>query len=160
MSYLNFKAVLALPKTANSAQTHKSISYIWIVWSTLYVYLWKQVQKEFNPNVQHSKAMQGFARPLAHAAHSRTISCWVVMHVWKMRVGLAHRQSVLGLDAAEGEKVGRIGLYSTIPIQYQKYYIYILVCIAIFVRPFASAKAFKKNWKKSPIELKRNWNRK
>ena len=43
-----------------------------------------------------------------------------------MRVGLAHRQSVLGLDAAEGEKVGRIGLYSTIPIQYQKYYIYIL----------------------------------
>ena len=30
-----------LPKTAGSAQTHKSISFIWIVWSTLYVYLWK-----------------------------------------------------------------------------------------------------------------------
>ena len=29
-----------LPKTAGSAQTHKSISLIWIVWSTLYVYLW------------------------------------------------------------------------------------------------------------------------
>ena len=29
-----------LPKTAGSAQTHKSISFIWIVWSTLYVYLW------------------------------------------------------------------------------------------------------------------------
>ena len=28
-----------LPKTAGSAQTHKSISFIWIVWSTLYVYL-------------------------------------------------------------------------------------------------------------------------
>ena len=40
MLYLNFKAVLALPKTARSAQTHKSISFIWIVWSTLYVYLW------------------------------------------------------------------------------------------------------------------------
>ena len=30
---MNFKAVLALPKT------HKSISFIWILWSTLYVYL-------------------------------------------------------------------------------------------------------------------------
>ena len=43
ISYLNFKAVLALPKTAGSAQTHRSISFIWIVWSTLYVYLWLQV---------------------------------------------------------------------------------------------------------------------
>ena len=32
---MNFKAVLALPKTARFAQTHKSISFIWIVWSTL-----------------------------------------------------------------------------------------------------------------------------
>ena len=31
-----------LPKTAGSAQTHKSMSFIWIVWSTLYVYLWGQ----------------------------------------------------------------------------------------------------------------------
>ena len=37
---MNFKAVLALPKTTRSSQTHKSISFIWIVWSTLYVYLW------------------------------------------------------------------------------------------------------------------------
>ena len=35
---MNFKAVLALPKTADSAQTHKS--FIWIVWSTLHVYVW------------------------------------------------------------------------------------------------------------------------
>ena len=34
-----FRAVLVLPKTAGSAQTHKSVSFIWIVWSTLYVYL-------------------------------------------------------------------------------------------------------------------------
>ena len=40
ISYLNFKAVLVLPKMAGSAQTHKSMSFIWIVWSTLYVYLW------------------------------------------------------------------------------------------------------------------------
>ena len=44
LAYLNFifefKAVLVLPKTASSAQTHESISSIWIVWSTLYVYLW------------------------------------------------------------------------------------------------------------------------
>ena len=32
---MNFKAVFPLPKTARSAQTHKSISFIWIVWSTL-----------------------------------------------------------------------------------------------------------------------------
>ena len=37
--YLNFESVLVLPKTAGSAQTNKSISFIWIVWSTLYVYL-------------------------------------------------------------------------------------------------------------------------
>ena len=40
ISYLNLKIDLALPKTASSAQTHKSISFIWIVWRTLYVYLW------------------------------------------------------------------------------------------------------------------------
>ena len=38
---MNFKAVLVLPKTAGSAQTHKSVSFIWIVWSTQYVYLWR-----------------------------------------------------------------------------------------------------------------------
>ena len=27
---MNFRAVLALPKTAGSAQTHKSMSFIWI----------------------------------------------------------------------------------------------------------------------------------
>ena len=76
-----------------------------------------------------------------------------------MRVGLAHRQSVLGLDAAEGEKVGRIGLYSTIPIQYQKYYIYIPVCIAIFVRPLLYMhfpKKIGRNPNVTEIELKRN----
>ena len=36
---MNFKAVLVLPKTAGSAHTHKSISFIWIVWSTLYMYI-------------------------------------------------------------------------------------------------------------------------
>ena len=29
-----------LPRMAGSAQTYKSMSFIWIVWSTLYVYLW------------------------------------------------------------------------------------------------------------------------
>ena len=37
---MSFQAVLALPKTARSTLTHKSISFIWIVWSTRYVYLW------------------------------------------------------------------------------------------------------------------------
>ena len=44
LAYLNFifefKAVLAKPKTARSAQTHKNIIFNRIVWSTLYVYLW------------------------------------------------------------------------------------------------------------------------
>ena len=44
ISYLNFKAVLTLPKTARAAKTQKSVSFIWIVWSTLYVYLWTPVQ--------------------------------------------------------------------------------------------------------------------
>ena len=44
---MNFRAVLALPKTAGSAQTHKSISFIWIVWSTLYVYLCSAEKKSY-----------------------------------------------------------------------------------------------------------------
>ena len=48
ISYLNFRAVLVLPKTAGSAQTHKSMSFIWIVWSTLYVYLCLESQKFFS----------------------------------------------------------------------------------------------------------------
>ena len=39
------KVVLALPIMASSAQTHKSMSFIWIVWSTLYVYLWWYTEK-------------------------------------------------------------------------------------------------------------------
>ena len=35
---MNFKVIFVLPKMASSTQTHKSISFIWIVWSTLYVY--------------------------------------------------------------------------------------------------------------------------
>ena len=50
LAYLNFNAVLALPKTARSAQTQKSISFIWIVWSTLYVYLWRRDEKNANDN--------------------------------------------------------------------------------------------------------------
>ena len=49
---MNFKAVLALQKTARSAQTHKSISFIWIVWSTLYVYLWFHHQIVYS-NIEH-----------------------------------------------------------------------------------------------------------
>ena len=45
ISYLNFKVVLELPKTACSAQTHKSISFNWIVWRTLYEFTMK-IRKE------------------------------------------------------------------------------------------------------------------
>ena len=51
LAYINFifdfhfKAVLTLPKMAPSAQIHKSISFNWIVWSTLYVYLWVGSEK-------------------------------------------------------------------------------------------------------------------
>ena len=44
---MSFKAVLALPKTASSAQINKSISFIGIVWSTLYVYLWSQYELNY-----------------------------------------------------------------------------------------------------------------
>ena len=40
LAYLNLSAVLVLPKPAGSAQTHKIMSFIWNIWSTLYVYLW------------------------------------------------------------------------------------------------------------------------
>ena len=47
ISYLNFKADLALPKMARSAQTHQSISFIWIVSINLYVYLCMFISKVF-----------------------------------------------------------------------------------------------------------------
>ena len=53
VSYLNFQAVLALPKTARSAQTHESMSFIWIVWSTLYVYLWIYYGNFMNYTLQY-----------------------------------------------------------------------------------------------------------
>ena len=48
ISYLNFKAVLALPKTARSAQTHKSISFIWM-FRVLGVYNFGPDIKFFHP---------------------------------------------------------------------------------------------------------------
>ena len=43
---MNFRAVLVLSETAGFALTHKSMSFIWIVWSTLYVYLWAAPEKK------------------------------------------------------------------------------------------------------------------
>ena len=48
ISYLNFEAVLVPPKMARSAQTHKTISFALIVWSTLYVYIWLLYQIQCN----------------------------------------------------------------------------------------------------------------
>ena len=47
---VNFRAVL--PKTAGSAQTQKSMSFIWIVWSTLYVYLWFLCEKKSSTSIR------------------------------------------------------------------------------------------------------------
>ena len=58
ISYLNFNAVLALRKLAGSAQTHQSISFIWIVWSTLYVYLWRQHEFFFGQATAWTHAMK------------------------------------------------------------------------------------------------------
>ena len=41
---MNFRAFLVLAKTAGSARTNESMSFIWIVWSTLYLYLWSKVK--------------------------------------------------------------------------------------------------------------------
>ena len=54
ISYLNFKAVLALPKTARSAQTNKSIGFIWIVLSTLCIYLDLKLKLSKNINNKSS----------------------------------------------------------------------------------------------------------
>ena len=53
ISYLNFRAVLVLPKIAGSVQTHKSVSFIWIVLSTLYVYLCSTHNKQGNESLVH-----------------------------------------------------------------------------------------------------------
>ena len=60
---MNFKAVLALPKTAGSAQTNENISFICIVWSTLYVYLCENLKKKKTVTV-FSNYMNQFLKPL------------------------------------------------------------------------------------------------
>ena len=52
-----FKAVLALPKMTHFAQTHRSVSFIWIVWSTLYVNLWYHHQLGLTSSLSHLDCM-------------------------------------------------------------------------------------------------------
>ena len=78
---MNFRAVLALPKTASSAQTHKSISFIWIVWSTLYVYLWYYEESLVSSNL-NSKQLR------FHGAHPNkyTYNFDLILHltsIWR-----------------------------------------------------------------------------
>ena len=54
---MNFRAVLVLPKTAESAQTHKSMSFIWIVWSTLFLMVRQKLLKSIH---YKSGASSGF----------------------------------------------------------------------------------------------------
>ena len=48
--YLNFKV-------ARSTQTHKSIRFLWIVWSTLYVYLWPALKMGYPRGVPRIKTV-------------------------------------------------------------------------------------------------------
>ena len=59
---MNFKAVLALSKTARSAQTHKSMSFIGIVWSTIYVYLWLKCNFDDWSKINLNVFYQGYER--------------------------------------------------------------------------------------------------
>ena len=59
---MNFRAVLVLPKTAGSVQTQKSMSFILIVLSALYVYLWSLPWKLDNP-YYHSNDRQYYFLP-------------------------------------------------------------------------------------------------
>ena len=69
---LNTKAVLVLPKTAGSAHKHKSISFIWIFWSTLYVYLCFRLDL-----LLPSLASNGILRTSHHCSISRILAhCW------------------------------------------------------------------------------------
>ena len=86
-SYLNFKAVLALPKTARSAQTHKSISFIWIVWSTLYVYLWLGIASVHMCSFLETLAIDSFKQRirivnLVGCIHQNYI--FLAITVWKL----------------------------------------------------------------------------
>ena len=68
-----------LPKTAGSAKTHKSISFIWIVWSTLYVYLWVHLKP--NGHTLAGFALTPFVWPQQHPAlplleDSATLNVW------------------------------------------------------------------------------------
>ena len=95
MSYLYFKAVLVPCKTAGSAQGHKSISFIWIVWSTLYVYLWLFLKHLQLP----------FLRPL----RSKDILCWI-LRLWTWNLVIISERL-----AANLEKVMQTSVWQTIP---------------------------------------------
>ena len=63
---------------ARSAQTHKSISFIWILWSTLYVYLWLEPTKKFGILKRDPfRTFTKFSNPLTTLPPSQ----WFVLHL-------------------------------------------------------------------------------
>ena len=61
-------ATLVLPKRAGSAQTQKSMSFIWIVWSTLYVYLWFLCEKKSSTSIREKPKAAAAYWPRAPAS--------------------------------------------------------------------------------------------
>ena len=105
---MNFKAVLALPKTARSAQTHKRISFIWIVWSTLCIsLLWKST---FGDHVNASQITKRFS----------WFNFWAKIYIW-----LAVQPCAL-----------KVRSYSNIGLQKNTleitFYIFVLISLSLF----------------------------
>ena len=78
--------MLALPKTARSAQTHKSISFILIVWSTLYVYLcpWYQLllRRVTSGSCQVPRKQKGITYLIFKQSDMSLLNRWTVVNIF------------------------------------------------------------------------------
>ena len=96
---MNFKAVLALPITASSAQTHKSISFIWIVWSTLYVYLWVTYKSKIELSNDFLKCKLRKKKCLISFIWTETMNFGSLfklpIHVNKLKIKVLRREQIM-----------------------------------------------------------------
>ena len=110
---MNFKAVLALPKTARSTQNHKIISFIWSVWSTLYVYLWLEGHSFLADRLTLSRV--GQVSQLWDTKDSKTLFCQTDMvlsfHLSSWSAGPPELHSLFrsSLEVADTQKCDGFG---------------------------------------------------
>ena len=100
---MNFRAVLVLPKTAGSAQAHKSMSFIWIVWNTLYVFLCPPPE---NSMIRIAKVIMLIFRISATELH--VFPNWLILYLLQIILPMLGMTSIaMKIMVSHGKKLTR-----------------------------------------------------